>query len=153
MFAVLGMMPYAIMSCYHDVMLIGRFHLSTIYHMSCAFYRGASSAMLYVCKFNRVRLPILLVVSRTGKNKFSLSPFAPEDMAVPRQPAHSPHSELIVIIIIWCSLAGLSLSSSFPRRRHTISYRWRSLPRVRRRRVSRLRGSLSSGCCIRCLFR
>ena len=45
---------------------------------------------------NRVRLPILLVVSRTGKNNVSLSTFAPENLAsrdgfgspVPRQPAH-----------------------------------------------------------------
>ena len=44
-------------------------------------------------------LPILLVVSRTGKIKNSLSPFAPENLVsrdrfgrlAPRQPAHSPH--------------------------------------------------------------
>ena len=47
---------------------------------------------------NRVRLPILLVVGRTGK-LFSLSPFAPENLVsrdsfgrpVPREPVHSPH--------------------------------------------------------------
>ena len=48
-------------------------------------------------RINRVRLPILLVVSRTGKKMFfSLSPFAPENLVsrdgfcspVPRQPAH-----------------------------------------------------------------
>ena len=45
---------------------------------------------------NRVRLPILLVVSRTGKMNISLSALAPEnlllrdgfDIPVPRQPAH-----------------------------------------------------------------
>ena len=45
---------------------------------------------------NRVRLPILLVVSSTGTMNISLSPFAPENLAsrdrvgspVPRQPAH-----------------------------------------------------------------
>ena len=45
---------------------------------------------------NRVRLLILLVVSRTGKMNISLSPFAPENLIsrdgfgspVPRQPAH-----------------------------------------------------------------
>ena len=44
----------------------------------------------------RVRLPILLVVSWTGKTNISLSPFAPENLVsgdglrspVPRQPAH-----------------------------------------------------------------
>ena len=45
---------------------------------------------------NRVRLPILLVVSRTGKMNISLSAFAPENLVsrdgcgspVPRHPAH-----------------------------------------------------------------
>ena len=45
---------------------------------------------------NRVRLPILLVVSLTGKMNISLYPFAPENLVsrdgfgspVPRQPAH-----------------------------------------------------------------
>ena len=46
---------------------------------------------------NRVRLPILLVVSRIGKNNISLSPFAPDNLVsrdgfgsrpVQRQPAH-----------------------------------------------------------------
>ena len=54
---------------------------------------------LYVCMYvwiNRVRLPILLVVSGTGKMNISLSPFAPENLIspdefgipVPHQPAH-----------------------------------------------------------------
>ena len=52
-----------------------------------------------VC-INRVRLPILLVVSRTGDMNISLSALAPKNLVsrdgfghpVPRQPAHSPHS-------------------------------------------------------------
>ena len=47
-------------------------------------------------RINRVRLTILLVVSRTEKMNISLSPFAPENLIsrngfgspVPRQPAH-----------------------------------------------------------------
>ena len=47
---------------------------------------------------NWVRLPILLVISRTRKIDISRSPFAPENIIsrdgfgrpVPRQPAHSP---------------------------------------------------------------
>ena len=50
---------------------------------------------------NRVRLPILLVVSGTGKITISLFAFASENLvsrggfgsSVPRQPAHSPYSE------------------------------------------------------------
>ena len=49
---------------------------------------------------NRVRLPILLVVSCTGKMNIPLSPYVPENLVsrdgfsrpVPRQPAHSPYS-------------------------------------------------------------
>ena len=45
---------------------------------------------------NRVRLPVLLVVSRIGEINISLSAFAPENLVtrdgfgspVPRQPAH-----------------------------------------------------------------
>ena len=47
-------------------------------------------------RINRVRLPILLVISLIGKMNSSLSPFAPENLVsrdgfgspVPRQPAH-----------------------------------------------------------------
>ena len=91
-------------------------------------------------RINRVRLPILLVVSRTGKMNISLSPFAPENMVsrngfanpVPRQPAHL-HTQAE-------SGAYLRDSSRLPRRRpfiylnrhtpsslsgHAIAYRWR----------------------------
>ena len=66
---------------------------------------------------NRVRLPILAVISRTGKMNISLSPTAPENFvlrdrfgsSVPRQPAHlHTYTE---------SGAYLGDSSRFPRRR------------------------------------
>ena len=68
-------------------------------------------------KINRVRLPILLVVSRTGKINYSLSPFAPENLVsrdefgnpVPHQPAHL-HTQAE-------SGAYLRDSSGLPRRR------------------------------------
>ena len=54
------------------------------------------SSYIAKVRINRVRLPILLVLSRTGNIIFSLSPFAPENLVsrdgfgspVPRQPAH-----------------------------------------------------------------
>ena len=111
-------------------------------------------------RINRVRLPILLVVSRTGEMFFSLSPFAPENLVsrdgfgspVPRQPAHL-HTQAESGAYSWNS-------SRVPRRRpftylksphaigsvpsllgNAIAYRWRSLPRVRRHRASKPQGS------------
>ena len=105
---------------------------------------------------NRVRLPILNVVSITAKNNISLSAFAPENLVsrdgfgspVPRQPAHL-HTQAE-------SGAYLRDSSRVPRRRpfiylkppyairsvpslsgHVIAYRWRLLPRVRQHRASK----------------
>ena len=106
---------------------------------------------------NRVRLPILLVVSSTVFCFFSLSAFAPENLVssrdgfgcpAPRQPAHL-HTQ---------AESGAHLrwdSSRIPWRRpfiylkppyaigsvpslssHAIACRWRSLPRVRRHRAS-----------------
>ena len=110
---------------------------------------------------NRVRLPILFVVSRTaGKKKSCPRSFAPENLVsrdefgspVPRQPAHL-HTQ---------AESGAYLRDSFrvPRRRPfiylqppypigsvpslsdpAIAYRWRSLPRVRRHRTSKPQGS------------
>ena len=73
---------------------------------------------MYVCMvtpiarvwINRVRLPILLVVSCTGKMNLSLSPFAPENLVsrdgfgspVPRQPAHL-HTEAESGAYLWDS--------------------------------------------------
>ena len=119
---------------------------------------------MYVCMvitysrvwINRVRLPILLVVSwGTGKMNIPLSPCVPAENLVsrdgfsgpvPRQPAHL-HTQAE-------SGAYLRDSSRVPRRRpfmkppyaigsipslsgHAIAYRWRSLPRVHRNRLSK----------------
>ena len=78
---------------------------------SCAYVYKCMciSVCMYVCMaityssvlINRVRLPILLVVSSTGRMIFfPLFPFAPENLVsrdrfgrpVPRQSTHSPHS-------------------------------------------------------------
>ena len=64
---------------------------------------------------NRVRLPILLVASCTGKLDISLSPFAPVHSVsrdrfgrpVPRYPAHSPHSGSTLRLKCWL-LMGFS---------------------------------------------
>ena len=123
---------------------------------------------MYICMvitysrvwINRVRLPILLVVSCTGKMNILLSPCVPENLVlrdgfsrpVPRQPAHL-HTQAE-------SGAYLRDSSRVPRRRpfiyfkppyaigsvsslsgHAIAYRWCSLPRVRRHRASKHQGS------------
>ena len=107
---------------------------------------------------NRVRLPILLVVSWTGKMNIPLSPCVPENLVsrdgfsrpVPRQPGHL-HTQAE-------SGAYLRDSSRVPRRRpfmkppyvigsvpslvgHAIAYRWRSLPRVRRHGASKPQSS------------
>ena len=78
---------------------------------------NAWSSHIARVRINRERLPILLVVNRTGKMNISLSPFAPENLVsrdgfgspVPRQPAHlRTQAE---------SGAYLRDSSRFPRRR------------------------------------
>ena len=112
---------------------------------------------------NRVRLPILLLISWTGKVNVSLSPFVSENLVsrdgfgspVPRQPAHlHTYSGWI-----WCLPTGDS--SRVPRRHPfvylkppyaiigtvpslsglAIAYRWRSLARVGRHRASKPQGS------------
>ena len=121
---------------------------------------------MYVCMvitysrvwINRARLPILLVVSCTGKISIPLSPCVPENLVsrdrfsrpVPRQPANL-HTQAE-------SGAYLRDSSRVPRRRpfmkppyaigsvpslsgHAIAYGRRSLPRVRRHRASKSQGS------------
>ena len=76
---------------------------------------------------------------RNRENIFSLSPFAPENLVsrdrfgspVPHQPAHlRTQAESPYVIGSVPSLSG-----------HAIAYRWRSLPRVRRHRVSKPQGS------------
>ena len=93
----------------------------------------SSSLVSYICMYvwsshtarvriNRVRLPILLVVSRTGKMIISLFPFAPENLVsrdgfgspVPREPAHL-HTQTE-------SGAYLQDSSRVPRRRPFIYF-------------------------------
>ena len=117
-----------------------------------------------VVRINRVRLPILLVVSRTRKMNISLSPFAPGNLVswdgfgshVPRQSA-SLHTQAESGPYLWDSFR-------VPRRRpfiylnrhtpvpsssgHAIAYRSRTLPRVRRHRASKPQGSSSNGCCL-----
>ena len=59
-------------------------------------YMYVLSSHIARSRINRVRLPILLVISVAGKINSSLSPFAPENLVsrhgfgspVPRQPAH-----------------------------------------------------------------
>ena len=123
---------------------------------------------VYVCMvthiarvwINRIRFPIMHVVSWTEKINISLSPFAPDNLVsrdgfgspVPRQPAHL-HTQAE-------SGAYLRNFSGVPQRRlfiyfkppyairsipslsgHAIACRWRSLPRVRRHRASKPQGS------------
>ena len=107
----------------------------------------------------RVRLPVLLVVSSTGKMNISPSAFVPGNLVsrdgfgspVPRQPAH--------LYTKAGSGAYLRDSSRVPRRRpfihlkppyaigsvpslsgHSFAYLWRSLPRARRLRASKPQG-------------
>ena len=132
------------------------------------YWPWAGGLWRYVCMvthiarvwINRVRLPILLVVSRTGKTNISLSAFAPENLVsregfgspVPCQSAHL-HTQAE-------SDAYLRDPSRVPRRRpfiyskppyaigsvpslsgHASAYRWCSLPRIRRHRASKPQGS------------
>ena len=112
---------------------------------------------------NRVRLPTLLVVSRTRKINISQFAFAPENLVsrdgfgrpVPHQPAHL-HTQAE-------SGAYFRDSSRVPQRHpfiyfkppyaigsvpslssHAFAYRGRSLPRVCRHRASSSQGSLSN---------
>ena len=121
---------------------------------------------MYVCMvitysrvwINRVRLPILLVVSWTGKMNIAPVPVRAWEFGLarrvqPSRPASacsSPYSGWI-----WCLLTGFLPSSaaasimkppyaigSVPSLSgHVIAYRWRSLPRVRRHRASKPQGS------------
>ena len=125
-------------------------------------YMYVMAAYVAIVWINRVRLPVLLVVSWTGKRNMSLSSaFAPENLvsrdgfccSVPRQSAHL-HTQAESGAYI------LRDSSRLPRRRpfiylkppyaiesvpclsgHAIAYRWRLLPRVRWHRASKPQGS------------
>ena len=111
---------------------------------------------MYVCMvityysrvwINPVRLPILLVVSRTGKMNIPLSPCVPENLVsrdgfsrpVPRQPVTTgflPSSAAASIMKPPYAIGSVPSLSG-----HAIAYRWRSLPRVRRHRASKPQGS------------
>ena len=94
---------------------------------------------------NRVRLPILLVVSSAEKMNISMSPFAPENLVsrdgfgcpVPRQPARSPLrlylNRLIVLtdgipstfrgsVHLFIPLIAISSVQSLPG--HAVAYQW-----------------------------
>ena len=127
--------------------------------------------MLITCSrvwIDGVGLPILLVVSWTGKINIPLSLYVPDNFVsrdgfsrpVPPQPAHSPYSGWI-----WCLLTGflpISVAASIylfqapcaigsvpTLSGDAIACQWRSLPRVCRHRVSinSPQGSSSNGCC------
>ena len=137
-----------------------------LYYISAVYTHSSRPMNTTICMYshhiiarvwiNQVRLPILHVVSWTGKMNISLSAFAPENLAsrdgfgslVPRQPAHL-HTQAE-------SGAYIRDSSRFPQRRpllylkrpdaiesvpslsdHAIAHRWRSLPRVRLHRASK----------------
>ena len=109
---------------------------------------------------NRVRLPILHVVSSTEKMKISLSAFAPENLVsrdgfgspVPRQPAHlHTQAESGAYLRDSCRVPRwrpfiylkppYTIGSVLSSAGRAIAYRWRSLPRVRRHRASKPQGS------------
>ena len=122
---------------------------------------------MYVCMvityrrvwINRVRLPILLVVSWTGKMNIPLSPCVPENLVsrdgfrrpVPRQAAHL-HTQAESGAYLW-DYSRVSRRRPFMKTpyaiglvpslsgHHAIAYRWRSLPRVHRHRASKPQGS------------
>ena len=89
---------------------------------------------------NQVRLPVLHMVSLTGKMNISLSAFVPEYLV-----SRDGFVNLLISIlrlnlvltygILPSSAAASIYSGSVPSSSgHAIAYRWRSLPRVRRHR-------------------
>ena len=91
--------------------------LTRIYVWSSLLWMYVWSSHIARVWINWVKLPILLVISSTGKMNISLSPFAPEDLVsrdglgspVPRQPAY--------LHTLAESGAYLRDPSPFPRRR------------------------------------
>ena len=112
-------------------------------------------------RINRVWLPILLVVSSTGKNNISMSAAFASENLVPRDGFGSPVPRQLVHLHTQAeSGASLGDYSRVSRRRpyiylkppytvlsvpslsgHAITYRWRSPPRVRRHRASKPQSS------------
>ena len=126
----------------------------------------SSKAVCMVCMLtyiasvwiNRIRLQILLVVSRTGKINISLPPFVPENLIsrdgfgspVPRQPAHLNTQARCLLTGLLPSSATASIYLFKPPYAigsvpsvsgHAIVHRWRSLPRVCRHRASKPQGN------------
>ena len=117
---------------------------------SCGYAKITTNLVTHIARgrINRVvRLPILLVVSCTGKNNISLSAFAPENLVsqdgfgspVPRQPAYR-HTQAESGAYLRDSSRVIGSVPSLSGH-HVTAYRWRSLPRVRRHRASKSRGS------------
>ena len=138
---------------------------TTTYYVQERFNSVLSIRNDYICVYvwsshiarewiNRVRLPILLVVSWTGKINISLSPFAPENLVSrdgfgSRQPAHlHTQAESVAYLRDSCRFPPYAIGSVPSLSDHAIAYRWRSLPRVRRHRASKPQGSFSHGCCL-----
>ena len=116
---------------------------------------------------NRVRLPVLLVVSSTRKMKIFPCPRS-RQMICPRETDSAVQSSVSLLILFNTpseSGAYSQDSSRFPQRRpfiyitilhrvspeligHAIAYRWRSLPRVRRLKASSPQCSSNKGCCL-----
>ena len=100
-------------------------------------------------RINRARLPILLVVSWTGKMNISLSRPRTRLRIWPREtgshgiPPDFPRRPIYIFKPPYAIGSVPSLSG------HAIAYRWRSLPRARRHwgTINSLQGSSSNGCC------
>ena len=135
-------------------------NLLTVIHIQCILCMVITCGRVWTN--NRVRLPILLVVSRTGKMNIPLSQYYVPENLVSRDGFSRPVPRHRVHLRIQAeSGAYLRDSSRVPRRRpftyiqppytigsvpslsgHAIiAYRWRSLPRVRRHRASTPQGS------------
>ena len=122
---------------------------------------------------NRVRLPILTMVSLTGNMNISLSPFAPENLVsrdgfgspVLRRPTHSPYAYSLSILklnlvlthgippafrgAVHLFIPPTALAPVLTLSGHAIAYQWRSLQRVGWHRASSPQGNSSNGCCPR----
>ena len=105
------------------------------------------SAHIPRVKINRARLPILLVVSWTGKMNISLSPLTPENLVwrdgfgspVQRQPTHSPYFGWVPRRRLFIYLIRHTSVSSIPG--NVIACRWPSVSRVRLHTASKPQGS------------
>ena len=116
---------------------------------------------------NRVRLPILLVVRLTGKMNNSLSPFAPDNLALrggfgrPCPASACSFSIRRLNLVPTRGLLPISAAASIYLLKQPyaigsvpclsgdpFAYRWHSLPRFRRHRASSPQSSFSNGYCL-----